>query len=376
MPRDYPNSLPAVLPATLFQIERRLPAPGELLIQAGSRVEPDDLIGQCKTPQPPVVLDLASALDVEPRELPRYVRRAVGMRVVFRDLLAKRGSRRVLAPFKGTITAIDTVTGLLILTPDPVLTTISAMFRGYIVHTEVGNAATIETAAAVVQGAVGFGGERWGMLRMLTDDPATPLTPDMIDARCAFSIIVGGSGLSAEVLERARQEHVRAVIVGSAEAEVLHLNWGSRFDGSWNNLLQTGSVPTLDDEVPAVMLTEGFGSHAMSRPVFELLAELNHQEAYINGMTQLAAPQRRPQLVVPLARLPKDTAPQSPSHPSSLIPGSYVRLLSEKYLGEIGRIESLDRYGRLPSGVRTRTALVQIGETQRIMVPAAMLELL
>ncbi len=374
MPHRFSNGLPAVLPATIAQIERRLPASGEIVVRMGSRVEPDDLIGQCTVQGDPVLFDIAGALGVEPRDVRRRLRRKPGDHVAFRDLLARRRGRSILAPFTGTLTAIDEATGFVILTPDPVPASVSAAVRGYVVDLQPNRSATIETAAALLQGAAGFGGEQWGVLRLLATDPNDIITSDMIDARSAFSLIIGGAGITADALRKAQKEQVKGIVVGSIDAGELREYWGSRFDGNWTVLPRSGVLPPAAAEGPTLLLTEGFGFHAMSQPIFELLTHFDRQEAHLDGTSRLDPPTQTPRLVIPLARLPGGTAAPVPAQ--DVRPGTIVRLLDEAHLGRVGRVESRNAQGRLPSGVRAAVATVQIGETERVVLPELAIEIM
>jgi hypothetical protein len=53
-----------------------------------------------------------------------------------------------------------------------------------------------------------------------------------------------------------------------------------------------------------------------------------------------------------------------------------VRLLDEAHLGRIGRVESCNPRGRLPSGVRVPVATVQIGEAERVVLPQTALDVM
>jgi len=373
MPYRFPNGLPAVLPATVAQIERRLPAAGEILVRMGSRVEPDDLIGRCTVQGAPVLLDVAGALGVEVRDARRRVRRQVGQRIAFRDVVARRGGRSVLAPFPGTVTAVDEATGFVVLTPDPLPASVTAAVRGYVVDFEPNRSATIETPAAVVQGAFGFGGEQWGVVRLLVTDPGSVITPDMIDARSAFMIVVGGAGITAEALRKARKEQVKGIVVGSLDEGELRGYWGDGFDGRWNRLLRSGDGLKEQDDGPTLLVTEGWGSQPMSSPLFDLLTRFDRQEAHLDGTTRLGVPETRPRLILPIARLPGGTA-ASPSSPFRA--GAIVRVLDEAHRGRIGRVESIHEHFRLPSGVRTRAATVRIGEAERIVLPDMAIEII
>ncbi len=169
MPRHFPDGLSACIPATFARLQRRLPAPGDVSVRVGSRVEPDDLIGRCSVQPDPVLLHVAVELGVEPADIRRYMRRKVGHAFAIREVSPGVAITMCSRQCGASITEIDLTTGFIVLTPDPVPASVTAMLRGYITEVEEGRAATIETTAAIMQGAVGFGDEQWGMLRVLVD---------------------------------------------------------------------------------------------------------------------------------------------------------------------------------------------------------------
>jgi hypothetical protein len=373
MPHRFPNGLPAVLPATIAQIERRLPADGEILVRMGDRVEPDDLIGRCNVQGERVLLDLAGDLGVEPRDVRRCLRLRPGDKFVFRDLLARRGGRNVVAPFSGTLSAVDEVTGLMVLTPDPMPASVTAALRGYVVDLQPNRSATIETAAAVAQGIVGFGGEQWGVLRRVAPAPGAMIVPEMIDAASAFSIVVGGAGITAEALRKAQKEQVKGVIVGGIDADELRMFWGERFDHHWSRMIEGGAIAFADD-APTLLITEGFGRHAMSRPIFDLLSHFDRQEAHLDGTARFETPEWRPCVVIPLPKLPGGVAALSPT--PEIRQGAIVRLVDERHLGRVGRVEGKTMLGRLPSGVRTTVAPVGLDAAEEVTLPERALEVI
>jgi hypothetical protein len=224
-----------------------------------------------------------------------------------------------------------------------------------------------------VQSIAGFGAEQWGVLHLLVTDRADVITAEMIDARSAFSIVIGGAGITADALRKAQQEQVKGVIVGGIDAGELRDYWRTGFRGDWDAVLHSGVAPTGDDG-PTLLITEGFGLHPMSQPIFDMLARYDRQEAHLDGALQLDPPERRPRLVIPLARLPGGTAPSPPT--PELRPGAIVRLLDNAHLGRLGRVVSTNATGRLPAGVRTSVATVQIGENERIVLPELALEIM
>ncbi len=377
MSSHFPNGLPAVLPTTVAQIYRRLPAHGDVVVRVGSRVEPDDTIGQAAVTPPALFLDVATALGIEPHDVPRRVKRQIGERVAPQQMLAKRGNRRCLVPVAGTLSAIDGETGLVVITPDPVPVNVTAAVRGYVADVTPGRGALVETAAAVIQGAFGIGGEQFGVLRLLVTDRHDIITPEMIDARSAYSIVIGGAGITLEALRKAQQEQVRGVIVGGIEHGDARAFTQAALGGfdldrptGW---YAHGHSNESTQQTPTVLVTEGFGSHAMVEPLFELLTRYDRQEAFLDGSTTLLPPLRRPRVVIPLPRL---QGGEDPAAPRRLQAGAVVRLVDEQHLGMVGRVTVLNERGQLPSGVRTATATVQISESEQVVVPQTAIEAL
>lgn len=377
MPSHFPDGLPAVLPATVAQIYRRLPAHGDITVRVGSRVEPDDAIGQASIAPPAIFIDVAATLGIAPHDVPRRVKRKIGEHVTPQQVLAKRGSRKCSPPVAGTLSAVDGETGIAIITPDPVAMTLPASVRGYVADVIPGSGALIETAAAVIQGIFGIGGEQFGVLRLLVTDRNDLITPDLIDARSAYAIIIGGAGITAEALRKAQQEQVRGVIVGGIDqAEVRSFLGGVQPD-DWYSYGQGNRAMAQRGVTPTVLVTEGFGIHPMAEPIFDLLTRYDRQEAFLDGTTTLVSPIQRPRLVIPLPRL---QGGQAATPAGDLTVGAVVRLVDERYLGRVGRVVALSGQpgsaatGQLASGVRAATATVQIGEAERIVLPQTALE--
>lgn len=373
MPSHFPDGLPPVLPATVAQIHRRLPAQGDILVRIGSRVEPDDTIGQTTIPQPAVFLDVAGTLGVEPQDVPRRVKRNVGERVAAQQVLAKRGNRRCAAPTTGTLSVIDGETGIVVITPDPVTSTVAASVRGYVADVTPGRAVLIETAAAVIQGVFGVGSEQFGVLRLLVTDRNDMITPEMIDARSAYAIIIGGAGITADALRKAQQEQVRGVIVGGIDQAELQNFVQSQTNGAWQGDWYAFGQQPMPEIVPTLLVTEGFGVHPMAEPLFDLLTRYDRQEAFLDGRMTVWSPMERPRLVIPLPRL---QGGQDPAAPQEFQVGSIVRLLDEQHLGSVGRVTAVQERGQLASGVRTTIVTVQIGEAERIVLPRTAVEVI
>ncbi|HEU4327880.1 MAG TPA: hypothetical protein VFS21_32380 [Roseiflexaceae bacterium] len=349
-------------------------------MRVGQRVEPEDVVARAFLTRTPHVLNVARALAISPTHIDRAMRREVGNKVTQNEVLARAsrlGGRVCLAPVSGEIAAVDTETGYVTIIPDREPFELQATVRGLVMEVLPYEGVRIETPGAQVYGAFGFGRERSGVLRLLVTDPSAPIVPEMIDARSAYAILIGGSSVSAAALRRAVQEQVRGVIVGGIDERELRTFLGQeglecwRTDtGSWEISGFQGTQQEL-----TLVVTEGFGPHAMSAPVFELLATHDRQEALIAGVTRLRAPQVRPRVVIPLSTRSGGVQIEAPR--AVLRPGSVVRLLDEAHLGQIGRVRALSQAPRrLTSRVRTQAVDVVLEDGSSLLLPQTAVEAL
>jgi hypothetical protein len=374
-----PTGTPPIVANALARIERLLPHPGEVLIRMGQRVEPEDLVARAYVPGTPLIINVAQALMIAPADVPHAMRREVGNKVAQGDVLARSGSilgRTCVAPIGGEIASVDHETGYVTISPDPQEYLLYAAVRGIVMEVLPNRGVRIETPAAQVYGVWGLGAERAGVLRLLVTDPSEMITPDMIDARSAYAILIGGSGITAAALRRAVQEQVRGVIVGGIDEHELRQFLGDESFDLWRANTGTWQVPVhpaAQQTELTLVVTEGFGTHTMAAPLFELLAEHDRQEALIEGKTSLRGPLMRPRVVVPLSARGSGTQLEPPRLP--MRPGATVRLLDHEHLGAVGRVRSASLTPRrLASGVRTQAVEVELEGGGVVLLPRPMVE--
>jgi hypothetical protein len=376
-----PAGTPPLINSAMARIERRLQNAGEVLVRMGQRVEPEEVVARAYLPGTPQIVNLARTLTIAPSMVERAMIREVGNKVAQGEVLARSsrlGGRTCLAPVSGVIAAVDNQTGYVTISPDPVAYELQATVRGLVMEVIPNLGVRIETPAAQVYGAFGFGQERSGVLRLLVTDPSEPIRPEMLDARSAYAIIIGGSGITAAALRRAVQEQVRGVIVGGVDEAELRafLGWASL--ESWRTGNGTWQLPAA---VPGqsfdltLVVTEGFGTQAMSLPLFELLAQHDRQEALVEGITRLRAPMRRPRVVIPLSSRTAGIQLEPPR--PALRPGASVRLLDNAHLGQIGQVRTVSSAPRrLPSRVRAAVVEVLLEDGASLLLPRTDVEVL
>jgi hypothetical protein len=372
---------PPLISGAVARVERRLPNPGKVLVRVGQRVEPEDPVAQCYIPGTPQIVNLSRALAIAPAKIARAMQLEVGNKVAQGEVLARTGrigGRACLAPVGGEIVAVDTETGYVTIVPDPVDYRLQASVRGVVMEELPLLGVRIETPAAQVYGAFGFGEERSGVLRLLVTDPSEPILPEMIDARSAYAIVIGGSNITAAALRRAVQGNVRGVIVGGIDEAELRAFLGWDSVAAWRTGTHSWHLPALapgQEQSLTLVVTEGFGNYPMASPLFELLASHDRQEAFIEGTTSLRGPLRRPRVVIPLSSRTPGLQLEPPR--PTLRPGVTVRLLDHEHFGQIARVRAVPAaLRRLPSRARAAVVEIQLDDGSGITLPRTAVEVL
>lgn len=354
----YYPSVTQVTPLTVIKRERLLPVRGEVLVSIGARVESIDVVARALLGGELHVVDVGSTLSVKSEDVDKYLLKAVGDTLKEGEAIAAKGGRLIplrrvcRSPVAGRIVAIGS--GRVALESKAKTFELHAHFSGTVVSVMPSLGVVIETVGALVQGVWGAGGEAQGVLKMLAEDPKEKLVADTIDIGCHGSIIVGGSSLDEEALERAKQMQVRGIVVGSIGAD-----FGER----------------ASDLPFPVIATEGMGQVPMAPVIFELLRSNAGREASISGVTRLRWGAVRPEIIIPLQG--SGTTPSPRRLGGALEVGTQVRVIRQPYLGSVGRVVNLPSQPRVvDSGARLRGAEVELEEKGRVFVPYANLELI
>lgn len=350
----YPSDV-RVMPLTMIQCERRLPATGEVLVRQGQRVEPTQVVARTHQAQDFRILDIAHKLRVPRTQVNRFVVKKAGDTVEANEPIAVRKGilrRIVRAPVQGKIVAIGNGRVLLEVTTAPI--ELQAFLKGNVASVLPGTGVIVEAPGALVQGAWGCGGETLGVLRVVAEKPDEPLRAKAIDVACHGAIVIGGGWIDASALAQAQQLQVRGLIAGSMDGELRP---------------QAEALPFV------TILTEGFGRVPMAEPIFQLLHSQTGREASVSAETRARFGATRPQIMVPL---PTESRPSPPPPPGApLTVGATVRVVRPPYLGAVGVVSALpERSQRFDTGARLPGAEIDLGgETGRVFVPYVNLEL-
>jgi hypothetical protein len=272
----------------------------------------------------------------------------------------------VNSPIDGEIESISPITGQVILREPPQPVEVDAYVDGEVIDIYEKEGVVVETAGSLIQGIVGFGGERRGNIKVIVSSPdqvieAKILTPDMKGC-----VVIGGSMVTPDAVQKGIELGIRGMVAGGIEDTAIKSILGYDI-----GVAITGSEPIS----LSVIVTEGFGEMPMAPRTFELLGELDGQLASINGATQIRAGVIRPEIIVP--RTSKNKIGKKGSLEEGLNVGMQVRVIREPHFGSIGTVVNLPaELEKIETESLVRILEVELANKQRIRLPRANVEII
>jgi hypothetical protein len=322
MTTTYARGIQRIVDGVEYALERRLPAKGQVYAKLGDQVKPETIIGEGKVTAGLRVFRLGELLDVAPDKAKNYLRRTIGSRVYQGDIIAEAsklmGLRTVqfVAPVDGVLQDFNPQTGQLTLQFAPVTFRLPAGVKGKVSQIIPDEGVYVETQASLLFGAFSGGKSREGALHIIAP-PDQPIQPQQIDARLAGHIVVGGSLISKDVINRCLAVGVKGIVSGGIAA---------------HDLLEISGQPNSTEDVGLTLLiTSGLGNMAIEDATYQFLQRYQEQQVFL-------VPQEK-MLVAPL---PSDMqlSPQAPQ-PVEYLPlkvGDAVRILSGQQVGQVANV--------------------------------------
>lgn len=346
-----------VLPLTVLRRERVLPMPGKVLVAAGEKVQAGQVVAETEISGEVSVINVGQLLRVPPARAYKYLKVREGEDVSINTVIAAKGflaSGRIKSSVNGFVYRIDKATGRVLIKVISRPYELPAYLPGTVSSIFPGQGVVIETSGALIQGALGFGGEAFGVLQLAAKRATDQLKVRALDATMNSAIVVGGAYVDEAALAQAIQVKVRALIVGS-------------LDGNLLDAVRAAPFP--------IILTEGLGRVPMSAPIFKLLKSNAGREASISALTQARWGIRRPEILIPL---PADVKSEPPAFGMPLALGVRVRILRGSLRGKVGLITAVpERPQAIESGAKVLCAEVDLGgDDGRTLVPFANLEIM
>ena len=356
----------------VVQRVRRLPIKGDVLVAIGDQVNFDSPVARALLPGPLQTIKLAEKLGVEAKEVVSFTELKVGDHLAKGQLVGKTKGfwkfkgPEVLSEFDGTVESISEISGSVLIREHSIPVEITSYIQGKIAGILEGEGAIVETRGAMVQGIFGVGGERNGVVRVAVASPEDVLDANHILDSDSGKIVVGGSGVTLEALQKANQSGVVGIVVGAVKDVDL-----TKFLG-----YDIGVAITGQEAINLTLVaTEGFGTLRMADRTFSLLKALEGRSASINGATQIRAGVIRPEVIAP------DLSLTGESHivgsGGSLEPGTPIRVIREPYFGLLGKVTGLPaQLVTVESGAEVRVLEAKLDDGRDVIVPRANVEII
>lgn len=352
---------------------RRLPIKGEVLVKLSDSVQPDQVVAQAKLPGILQNIKMAERLGCEPKEVKNFLLVKEGDPVEKGQILVEKkgflgifGKHIEKSDYTGTIETISEVSGHVLIREPSIPIDLTAYVQGKVVEILPDEGVIVETRGAMVQGIFGVGGEHMGTIRVAVDSPDKTLTDDLITESDKDAILIGGSGVTYEALEKAAKVGAAGIVVGGVKDSDL-----VKFLGYDIGVAITGQEAISF----TLVVTEGFGFLKMAERTFELLKTLQGKKASINGATQIRAGVIRPEVIVPLEFGDKVQPRQMSA--GELAIGTPIRIIREPYFGALGSVTGLPpQLVRVDSETEVRVLNAKLEDGRDVTVPRANVEII
>ena len=370
MSKSYTPGL-KVLKHSKVSKERLLPLKGKVHIDVDNTVESDTIVASTEIPGNVQMINMVNKLNIDPKQvldcmlvdINEYVKK--GQIIAQNKGLFGLFKTEVSAPIDGQIINVSKVTGQVVISEKPLPIEVDAYISGKINKVYKEEGVIINSQGTFIQGIIGIGGEKKGIIKLLVDKPDNNLDLSLIDSSLKDSIIVCGSYINYEIYKKAKDCGVKGIICGGIDyntiSDILGYSLGVAITGTENTT--------------TLIITEGFGTINMALKTFNLLKDNNGKRASINGATQIRAGVLRPEIFI---KSEEDINSKDFSEDDLIISeGSIVRIIREPYFGQLGKIVSLPfELVKMKSETKVRVAEVEFDDKSREIIPRANLEVI
>ncbi len=361
---------------TIVKKERRLPLKGDVLVKKGDFVKSDIIVARTQLPGDVERLNFAGKLGCTAKETHQHLKIGLGSSVSKNDILAESKGflglfkTQVKSPIDGTVESLSDVTGMMTLRKPPKMVEVDAYINGRVVDVIEGEGVIVESSATFIQGIFGIGGEVKGEVKIAAPTPDYIMKPEDITEELSGKIIIGGSLITAEVLNKCVNMKVKGVIVGGIDDKDL-----KEFLGEEIGVAITGN----EEKGITLVITEGFGEMTMAKKTFDILVSKEGKRASINGATQIRAGVLRPELIIThdeeIEKISDSGSAKKEATGMEI--GSVVRVIREPNFGQIGKVSDLPApLQTIETEAKVRVLEVEFPDGRKIVLPRANVELI
>jgi hypothetical protein len=361
-----------VAEATVITKERRLPLRGKVMVSVGQHLSAEDVVARTALPGNVTPLNAANILGVAAQDVVDALLVKPGSEVEKGQTIAMAKSffglfkSALKSPITGVLESVSNVTGQIIFRDPPVPVEVDAYVDGRVTEVFPEEGIEIQARGAFIQGIFGVGGETYGTIRMVCSSPDEILDAGKIPASASQQILVGGSLVTLEAVQKAIESGAAAIVAGGFHSLSLRKLLG----------YELGVAITGGEQIGLTMiLTEGFGEIAMAKRTFDVLRRHDGHMASCSGATQIRAGVMRPEIII--AR--KDVTHHVPHdyEGMGLELGASVRIIREPHFGEIGKVTGLPpELTALETEAKVRVLEVELESGERVVLPRANIEMI
>lgn len=354
-----------------FEKDRRLPMRGDVHVAKGDEITSETVVASTHLPGNVTPINVANMLGCEAKEIPEFMIKKEGDQVSKGEVIAETPGifgffkSRITSPISGSVESISPVTGQVNLREPPIPVEVHGYVDGTVAEVYPEEGIKVVTTATLIQGIFGIGPEETALLKIVSKSPSDVLNASDLTTEHKGKIVVGGSLVTAEALNRAIELGVKGVIVGGYDAQDL-----KNFLGYDLGVAITGS----EEKGITLVVTEGFGKINMAKKTYELLASREGQKTSINGATQIRAGVIRPEVVIPLKENVSSAAASEAR--LGMSEGSMIRIIRQPRFGTVAKVVSLpEKPTLIPTEAKVRVVEIEIPETgERFVLPRANVE--
>jgi len=327
--------------------ERRLPVPGDVLVNEGQTVEPLDVIAEVELPDQIHMVDIAAGLDVDVLDVKHFLVRQPGEMLYEDDVIAQvEGAipRLVRTPIAGKFAALHQ--GQAIFQVGYKTIQVQAGMDGIVKSVIPEFGATLVTSGLLLQGVWGNGRMGAGELNILEGSWLTPLDDGMFSDVEGGHVVAAGQCLDEDVLGSLAEREIAGLIVESLTPGMMS---------------EAALLP-----FPVVVL-QGFGILPPAPFILELLKPHAGQMICVHTGVGDRLTGERPEAIL---SLPDGAEGGTMEHRMALGVGQRVRVFSGEKLGQVGEVTALcEELTTFTNGLQLPAAVVQLSDGHQITVP-------
>lgn len=351
--------------------ERKLPVSGISKVKVGDKVNFSDTVLEVELKGEVHILRLSQRLGIDPDSLTNGLLVKVGDDVKKGDLIFHRKSFISFFDIKdysdvsGKVEFISPNSGHLGIRLASKNLELKAFIPGQVEVISNNRSIKIASEVSLLQGVVGYGGERVAEIYYIDNAINKNLDEDLVKSLNLSkpTILAGIKSVTSSGFEALVNSQVVGLIISSISSKDV------------TEILKTsalGTKPNYSDTNPVIVVIEGFGDIQLSEKANEILKRAHGKTSSINGLTQVRAGAIRPEVIIHEALSNEEMITEvTASFPKI---GDIMRVVRGSYFGSVGEIiEIPNKITEINSGVQTHIAVLKIGSEQ-VKVSLANLE--